>query len=77
MSSQSRRSANRFNQREVSRALRAVTETGAVVDRVDIYPASDRISVIVARPGQGETPPPDAAAWDKATEELEGKVKGR
>jgi hypothetical protein len=58
----SHRTANRFNQREVSRAVRAVAETGAAVDRVEIDPTSGKISVILAKPGGAKTAIP---SWDE------------
>ena len=38
---------NRFYQREVARSVRGVTDTGATVERVEIDPASGKITVIV------------------------------
>ena len=48
----SRRSANRFNQREVARALRAARLAGEHPERVEIDPATGRIVVILAKPGE-------------------------
>ena len=48
----SKRTANRFHQREVSRALRAVRDSGTPVDRVEIDPTTGKISVILAKPGE-------------------------
>src|SRR5262245_60316810 len=45
------RGPNRFRDKEIQRAMRAVTDTGAIVERVEVDPASGRISVIVASPG--------------------------
>jgi hypothetical protein len=39
-----RRSANRFNEREVSRAVRAVRRTGEDIDRVEVDPMSEHAS---------------------------------
>jgi hypothetical protein len=50
------RTANRFNQREVARAMRAVTDTGAAVERVEVDPASGKISVILKNK---DAPPTD------------------
>jgi hypothetical protein len=50
-----RRSTNRFNERELARALRAATKSGTPIDRVDVDPATGRISVIIARPADGES----------------------
>jgi hypothetical protein len=47
----SHRTANRFNQREVSRALRAARRAGETVERVEIDPATGRITVIIAKTG--------------------------
>jgi hypothetical protein len=62
------RRQNRFNEREAARAGRAGIAIGA--DRVDIDPATGKISIIL--PGKGGTPP--ANEWDAATEKL--KTKG-
>jgi hypothetical protein len=51
----SARGANRFNQREVSRALRAARRAGETVERVEIDPATGRISVIIAKSGEAAT----------------------
>jgi hypothetical protein len=51
----SHRTANRFNQREVSRALRAARRAGETVERVEIDPATGRISVIIAKSGEAAT----------------------
>jgi hypothetical protein len=73
----SQRGPNRFLETEIRRAIRAVTDMGATVERVEVDPASGRISVIVASPGQGETPTPGAAAWDRATETELSKSKAK
>ena len=59
----SHRSVNRFNSREVARALRAARLAGERPDRVEIDPATGRITVII---GQGTTPstPDDHNEWD-------------
>jgi hypothetical protein len=67
---------NRFAQREVARAVRGVTDAGAAVHRVEIDPASGKISVIIARPGADARD--DASPWDQATQELlDAKGSGR
>jgi hypothetical protein len=71
----SHRTANRFNQSEVSRALRAARLAGERPERVEIDPATGRIIVIIAKPS--ETPTPAACAWDEATEKELKKAKGR
>src|SRR4051812_9675715 len=43
------RSQNRFNQREVARALRAARLAGERPERVEIDPATGRITVIIAK----------------------------
>ncbi len=48
----SRRTANRFNQREVSRAVRAARRAGETIERVEIDPATGRITVIIAKSGE-------------------------
>ena len=45
----SHRSVNRFNQREVARALKAARLAGERPDRVEIDPATGRITVIIAK----------------------------
>src|SRR5262245_15947766 len=70
----SHRSVNRFNQREVSRAVRAVTDTGAAVDRIEVDPATGKIAVIVAKPGSAESVA-GAKAWDDATTAIVKKSK--
>jgi len=56
------RGANRFHQREVERAVRAVANTGAAVDRVEVDPGTGKISVVLknkdAPPTGGEQPNP-------------------
>jgi hypothetical protein len=64
------RSTNRFNERELARALRAANKSGTPIDRVDVDPATGRISVIIARPG-GEPPATAVREWHKATEDLQ------
>ena len=49
----SHRSQNRFNQREVARALRAARLAGERPGRVEIDPATGRITVIIAKAGEG------------------------
>jgi hypothetical protein len=46
-----RRGSNRFRQRDVARALRAVKDTGGA-GRVEIDPVTGRISVILAQPDE-------------------------
>jgi hypothetical protein len=46
----SHRRANRFSQRDVSRALRAARRAGETVERVEIDPASGKICVILKDP---------------------------
>ena len=45
----SHRSTNRFNSREVARALKAARLAGERPERVEIDPATGRITVIIAR----------------------------
>jgi hypothetical protein len=58
-----RRGVNRFNQREVSRALRAVRKSGTPVDRIEIDPTTGKIAVILAKPGGAGTT--DSNEWDE------------
>jgi hypothetical protein len=58
------RGPNRFNQREVTRAVRAAHESGAPVDRVEVDPATGKISVILAKPG-GEAAADTVNEWDE------------
>jgi hypothetical protein len=64
----SRRSTNRFNQREVARALKAARLAGENVERVEIDPASGKISVILS---EARAPEAGAKAWNDATAELQ------
>jgi hypothetical protein len=63
----SHRSVNRFNQREVARALRAARLAGERPDRVEIDPATGRIAVILVKPG--ETAGPNE--WDEELARME------
>jgi hypothetical protein len=47
-----RRGPNRFNEREVTRAMRAVERAGKSVDRVEIDPGNGKLVVIVAKSGK-------------------------
>jgi hypothetical protein len=47
------RSQNRFNSREVARALKVARLAGERPERVEIDPATGRITVIIARAGEG------------------------
>jgi len=56
-----RRSPARFKEREVARALRGARRGGGVVDRVEVDPASGKISVIMVKSGEaGST---DLDSW--------------
>ena len=46
------RRKNRFNEREAARAGRAAKAIGA--ERVEIDPATGKISIIIAKPGDGD-----------------------
>ena len=52
----SRRTANRFHERELARALRAAKKSGTAIDRVEVDPATGKISVIIAQPNALPTP---------------------
>ena len=71
----SHRSQNRFNSREVARALKAARLAGERPERVEIDPTTGRITVIIGK--AGEIPTPAASAWDEATEQLKAKAKPR
>jgi hypothetical protein len=45
-----RRSTNRFHETELARALRAAKKSGTAIDRVEVDPATGRISVIISKP---------------------------
>ena len=47
------RSQNRFNSREVARALKDARLAGKRPERVEIDPATGRITVIIAKAGEG------------------------
>jgi hypothetical protein len=49
VSTLSHRNVNRFNQREVARALKAARLAGERPDRVEIDPATGRITVILTK----------------------------
>ena len=55
-----RRGSNRFKQREVARMLRAVTDAGAAAEKVEVDPATGKISVTLrnkdSAPADGENP---------------------
>lgn len=62
----SHRSVNRFNQREVARALRAARLAGECPERVEIDPATGRITVIIAKAAEAATTSSsDANPWDE------------
>jgi len=46
------RGVNRFNQREVTRAVRALRLAGESVDRVEINPRSGKISLVLGKPAE-------------------------
>jgi len=46
------RGVNRFNQREVTRAVRALRLAGESVDRVEITPRSGKISLVLGKPAE-------------------------
>ena len=60
-----RRGTNRFHQREVSRALRAVRDSGTPVDRVEVDPTTGKISIFVKSSGSAA----DKNEWDEAIEQ--------
>ena len=65
----SRRTENRFREREVSRALKAARKAHAEVDRVEIDPVSGKIAVILAKPGATESATA-VQPWLDATEAI-------
>jgi hypothetical protein len=65
MPARSPRGVNRFHQREVSRALRAVQDSGTAVDRVEIDPSTGKISVILAKPGGEAATDGKKNPWDE------------
>jgi hypothetical protein len=65
------RTENRFRERELARAVKAAKAAGG--ERVEVDPASGRITVIV---GKGVASEAGAKAWEDATEQLtKGKNK--
>ncbi len=58
------RGVNRFNEREVARALRATRLAGERPERVEIDPATGRIAVIIAKPS-GADADREPNPWDK------------
>ena len=72
----SHRSTNRFNQREVARALRAARLAGERPERVEIDPVTGRITVIIAQAGDGEREKAAGTrAWDDAIVAIEKSKK--
>ena len=72
----SHRSTNRFNQREVARALSAARLAGERPERVEIDPATGRITVIIAQAGDGGREKAAATrAWDDAIVAIEKSKK--
>jgi hypothetical protein len=61
----SHRSVNRFNSREVARALKAARLAGERPDRVEIDPATGRITVIIAQPSDAATAAATTNEWDE------------
>jgi hypothetical protein len=61
------RTRNRFRERELARAVRAARAAGG--ERVEIDPATGKISVILAKPGEG--------AADNEVENWLSKQKGQ
>jgi len=68
------RRTNRFNQRELTRVIRAAKAAGIDVERYEVDPATEKISVIPAKPGSAESIA-GAKAWDEATARIERKSK--
>jgi hypothetical protein len=58
------RSQNRFSQREVARALKAARLAGERPERVEIDPATGRITVIIAQPGDAPSAVATTNEWD-------------
>jgi hypothetical protein len=50
-----RRGPNRFSEREVTRAMRAVERAGKSIDRVEIDPGNGKLAVILAKSGEAVT----------------------
>jgi hypothetical protein len=46
------RGSNRFNKREVARAVCAARGAGETIERVEIDPRTGKISVVIAKPGE-------------------------
>ena len=61
----SHRAQNRFNSREVARALKAARLAGERPERVEIDPATGRITVIIAQPSEAATSNSNANPWDE------------
>ena len=72
----SHRSVNRFNSREVARALKAARLAGERPERVEIDPVTGRITVIIAQAGDGEREKTAGTrAWDDAIMAIEKSNK--
>ena len=61
------RSQNQFNSREVARALKAARLAGERPERVEIDPATGRITVIIAQPSEAATTASTTNEWDEVT----------
>jgi hypothetical protein len=59
----SHRSVNRFNQREIARALKAARLAGERPERVEIDPATGKIAVIIAKTDDGEPAKNELDNW--------------
>jgi hypothetical protein len=57
------RSAQRFRQGDVTKAVKAVTKAGMTVGRVEIS-ADGRITFIAGKPGEGQNSATEANEWD-------------
>jgi len=64
------RTANRFNQREIARAMRAVRDAGADIERVEVDATRGKFSVILAKPGTAQAENGGAQVWNDATEAI-------
>jgi hypothetical protein len=62
------RTENRFRERELARAVKAAKAAGG--ERVEVDPASGRITVIIGNGGATTDMSAAAKAWDDATEAI-------